>query len=197
MLTSYSPYTAYYLSFCSAQTQQGDHAEPPLFPSSSKGFRPMLRIEGPRTNRLAVSGFFCLSSSLPLPPHQQPQHLSHLPVHPSPPTRARGGSSSLIASQNPTRSCAPRELNLPAAAIRRGSMGPSPMAARAAGGCSSAALAFFGSRPLRRAVRRPAAAFAWGQSSPYGGCRSRLAHSLVDSVLDELRSRRRVRVSAK
>ncbi|OEL26014.1 Ribonuclease II, chloroplastic/mitochondrial [Dichanthelium oligosanthes] len=75
-------------------------------------------------------------------------------------------------------------------------MGPSPMAARAAGGCSSAALAFFGFRPLRRAVR-PAAALSWGHSSLYGGCRSRLAHSLVDSVLDELRSRRRVRVSAK
>ncbi|CAD6235987.1 unnamed protein product [Miscanthus lutarioriparius] len=71
------------------------------------------------------------------------------------------------------------------------------MAARAAGGCSSAALAFFRLHPLRRAVR-PAAAFAGGCSSGlYGGCRSRLAHSIVDSVLDELRSRRLVRVSAK
>ncbi|CAD6229171.1 unnamed protein product [Miscanthus lutarioriparius] len=76
-------------------------------------------------------------------------------------------------------------------------MGPSPMAARAAGGCSSAALAFFRLHPLRRAVR-PAAAFAGGCSSGlHGGCQSRLAHSIVDSVLDELRSRRRVRVSAK
>nr|CAB3478814.1 unnamed protein product [Digitaria exilis] len=75
-------------------------------------------------------------------------------------------------------------------------MGPSPMAARAAaGGCSSAALALFGFRPLRRAVR-PGVAFSWGRSSLYGGCRSRLAHSLVDSVLDELRSRRLLRVSA-
>nr|CAB3474779.1 unnamed protein product [Digitaria exilis] len=76
-------------------------------------------------------------------------------------------------------------------------MWPSPMAARAAaGGCSSAGLALFGFRPLHRAVR-PGAAFSWGQSSLHGGCRSRLAHSLVDSVLDELRSRRRLRVSAK
>ncbi|KAL6853692.1 hypothetical protein ACP4OV_019721 [Aristida adscensionis] len=75
-------------------------------------------------------------------------------------------------------------------------MRPAPMAARAAGGCSSAALAFFRLRLLRRAVR-PAAAFAGGHSSLYGDCGSRPAHSLVDSVLDELRSRRRVRVSAK
>lgn len=92
------------------------------------------------------------------------------------------------------------ELNptgLPPTAIRRGSMGPSPMAARAAGGCSSAALAFFRLHPLRRAVR-PAAAFAGGCSSGlHGGCRSRMAHTIVDSVMDELRSRRRIRVSAK
>ncbi|KAK3165932.1 hypothetical protein QOZ80_1AG0039490 [Eleusine coracana subsp. coracana] len=75
-------------------------------------------------------------------------------------------------------------------------MRPSPMAARAAGGYSSAALAFFRLRPLRRAVR-PAAVLAGGCSSLHGGCRSRLAHNLVDSVLEELRSRRRVRVSAK
>ncbi|KAK3162435.1 hypothetical protein QOZ80_1BG0089520 [Eleusine coracana subsp. coracana] len=75
-------------------------------------------------------------------------------------------------------------------------MRPSPMAARAAGGYSSAALAFFLLRPLRRAVR-PAAVLAGGCSSLHGGCRSRLAHSLVDSVLEELHSRRRVRVSAK
>lgn len=97
--------------------------------------------------------------------------------------------------------CVAGELNpttgLPPIAIRRGSMGPSPMAARAAGGCSTAALAFFRLHPLRRTVR-PAAAFAGGCSSGlHGGCRSRLAHSIVDSVLDELRSRRRVRVSAK
>jgi hypothetical protein len=113
--------------------------------------------------------------------------------------RGRGGSSPLIARRQPKphpELRAPHELNLPAAAVRRRSMGPSPMAARAAGGCSSAALAFFGFRPLRRAAR-PAAAFAWGQSSLHGGCRSRLAHSLVDSVLDELHARRRVRVSAK
>ncbi|XP_062225700.1 ribonuclease II, chloroplastic/mitochondrial-like [Phragmites australis] len=75
-------------------------------------------------------------------------------------------------------------------------MRPSPMAAWAAGGCSSAALAFFRFRPLRRAVR-PAAAFSGAHSSVLGGCRSRMAHSLVDSVLEELRSGRRVRVSAK
>ncbi|XP_062207405.1 ribonuclease II, chloroplastic/mitochondrial-like isoform X1 [Phragmites australis] len=75
-------------------------------------------------------------------------------------------------------------------------MRPSPMAARAAGGCSWAALAFFRLRSLRRAIRPPAA-FAGGHSCLYGGCRSRPAHSLVDSVLEELRSRRRVRVSAK
>uniref|UniRef100_A0A804NB36 RNB domain-containing protein n=2 Tax=Zea mays TaxID=4577 RepID=A0A804NB36_MAIZE len=76
-------------------------------------------------------------------------------------------------------------------------MGPSTMAARAAGCCSSAALAFFRLHPLRCAVR-PAAALVGGCSSGLrGGCRSRLAHSIVDLVMEELRSRRRVRVSAK
>ncbi|KAL5223123.1 hypothetical protein ABZP36_027836 [Zizania latifolia] len=76
-------------------------------------------------------------------------------------------------------------------------MRPSPMAVRAAGGCSTAALAFFRLRPLGRAVR-PAAARAGGHFALYGGCRGRLGHAtLVDSVLEELRSRRRVRVSAK
>ncbi|KAL6614185.1 hypothetical protein ACP70R_036455 [Stipagrostis hirtigluma subsp. patula] len=75
-------------------------------------------------------------------------------------------------------------------------MRPAPMAARVAGGCSTAALAFFRLRPLRRAVR-PAAAFAGGHSCLHGGRRSRPAHSLADSILEELRSRRRVRVSAK
>ncbi|TVU36775.1 hypothetical protein EJB05_18722 [Eragrostis curvula] len=75
-------------------------------------------------------------------------------------------------------------------------MRPSPVWARAVGGCSSAALTFFCLRPLRRAVH-PAAVLGGGCSSLHRGCRSRLAHSLVDEVLEELRSRRRVRVSAK
>ncbi|VAH13311.1 unnamed protein product [Triticum turgidum subsp. durum] len=70
-------------------------------------------------------------------------------------------------------------------------MRPSPMAARAASGCSSAALAFFRLRPLGRAARlAPAGRSAFGATA---ACRGRL----VDSVLQELRSRRRVRVSAR
>ncbi|KAF6993315.1 hypothetical protein CFC21_010227 [Triticum aestivum] len=70
-------------------------------------------------------------------------------------------------------------------------MRPSPMAARAASGCSSAALAFFRLRPLGRATRlAPAGRSAFGATA---ACRGRL----VDSVLQELRSRRRVRVSAR
>ncbi|CAM0957974.1 unnamed protein product [Alopecurus aequalis] len=70
-------------------------------------------------------------------------------------------------------------------------MRPSPMAARAASGCSTAALAFFRLRPLGRAARPPPAGrFAFSGTAT---CRGRL----VDSVLEELRSRRMVRVSAR
>uniref|UniRef100_A0A0D9V7N5 RNB domain-containing protein n=2 Tax=Leersia perrieri TaxID=77586 RepID=A0A0D9V7N5_9ORYZ len=72
-------------------------------------------------------------------------------------------------------------------------MRPSPMAMR---GGSTAALAFLRLRPLGRAAR-PDAARAGGHFCLYGGCRCRQGHSLVVSVLEELRSRRRVRVSAK
>ncbi|XP_052133977.1 ribonuclease II, chloroplastic/mitochondrial [Oryza glaberrima] len=78
-------------------------------------------------------------------------------------------------------------------------MRPSPMAVRAAGGCSTAAaatLAFFRLRPLGRAVRPDSARAGW-HFSLYGGCRGRQVHGLVDSVLEELRSQRRGRVSAK
>uniref|UniRef100_A0A0E0JQW3 RNB domain-containing protein n=1 Tax=Oryza punctata TaxID=4537 RepID=A0A0E0JQW3_ORYPU len=77
-------------------------------------------------------------------------------------------------------------------------MRPSPMAVRPAGGCSTAAaaLAFFRLRPLGRAVRPDAARAGW-HFSLYGGCRGRQVHSLVDSVLEELQSQRRGRVSAK
>ncbi|EEC71774.1 hypothetical protein OsI_04386 [Oryza sativa Indica Group] len=73
------------------------------------------------------------------------------------------------------------------------------MAVRAAGGCSTAAaatLAFFRLRPLGRAVRPDSARAGW-HFSLYGGCRGRQVHGLVDSVLEELRSQRRGRVSAK
>ena len=139
MLTSYSPYTVQLpllLFSPNAKRSCRNSSSLPFFLQRLQ--RPMLRTQGPRTNRL--------SSMLPMtPPHQQPQHLSHLPlVHPSPPPRGRGGSSSLIASQNLTRS-----LRAPRTKPTRGGHSSRVYGSVAHGGAGGVRVLIGGARVLR------------------------------------------------